>query len=442
MARLRIGTSSLWAILFAVPMLLATVAAAGGEEPTVLRGHVLLPDGKPAAAAGVYWLQFKVPPPRKPEDVVLEKRATTDDEGRFELALMGHDAPLEEMPRPLIAYLPGYGIDWVEIVQDDVPQDATLRLVADHSIRGRVTDTEGRRVAGAKITVSKIAVPPNGKLDDFLAAWTKGWRRNPDNRFERQLYASRFLPFLTTITDREGRFELSGVGSDWLASVSIVAPGIVSDQLEVVNREGFDAEKYNQAAQAEMPPQMRMSGMFTRLTSPIFDHVAETELVIRGTVFTGPDRKPVAKALVGSSGGGMNLGGGNNPISAQTDESGRFELRGLRRTQNPLLSVYAPRESNLLFYAIRFDLAPGQTVVDTDVELKEGVVVEGRVFDKVTGRGVRSGIEFMPIAGNEYANQAGYDRGKNMGVAPQSTDDEGHFRILVMPGAGVLTARV
>lgn len=442
MNRLRIGrTSAICATIIAVTLLLATAAAATGEEPTVLRGHVLLPDGKPAAGAGIYWAQFKAPPPRKLEDVVFEKRTVADDAGRFELTLTGQDAPLGQQPRPLIAYLRGHGIDWVEIAQDDVPQDVMLRLVTDHPIRGRVTDTEGRRVAGAKITVSKIAVPPNGKLDDFLAAWIKGWRRNPDNRFDRQLYASRFVPFFTTTTDQEGRFELSGVGNDRLASVNIVAPGIVSDQLEVVNREGFDAEKYNQAAQAEMLPQMRMPGMFTRLTSPVFDHVAETELVIRGKVFTGPDRKPV-RALVSASGGGMNFGGGTNPISVQTDEAGRFELRGLRRTQSALLSVHAPRESNLLFHALKFDLAPGQTVVDTDVELREGVVVEGRVFDKVTGRGVRSGVQFLPIAGNEYANQPGYDRGKNMGVAPQPTDDEGHFRILVMPGPGVLMAQV
>ena len=442
MTRLRIGrTMSCWTTLVAAPLLLVMPAAALADEPTVLRGRVLLPDGKPAVGAGIYWVQFKAPPPRKLEDVTFERRAVANDEGRFELTLMGQDAPLDKQPRPLVAYRRGYGVDWVEIVQDKVPQDATLRLVADHKIRGRVTDTEGRRVAGAKVTVSKISVPPNDKLDDFLADWAKRWRGGPGNRFEQQLYASRLLPFLATITDREGGFELSGVGRDRIASVSIAAPGLVSDQVEVVNREGFDAEKYNKAAQADMLPQRRTSGAFPRLTGPVFDHVAETELIVRGKVFTGPNRQPVEKAVVGSSGGGMNIGGGNNPISANTDEKGRFELRGLRRRQGALVTVYAPRASNLLFTALRLDLAPGQTIVDVEVEMKEGVVVEGRVFDKATALGVKSALKFVPLPGNEYAAQPGYGS-KVMGTGANPTDDEGHFRMLVMPGPGVLMAQV
>ncbi|HET6880462.1 MAG TPA: carboxypeptidase-like regulatory domain-containing protein [Pirellulales bacterium] len=438
-------SQTLWSTILAVSVLLLSGPAAGAAEPTVLRGRVLLPDGKPAAGAGIYWLQFKAPPPRKPEDVVFEKRAATDDEGRFEFSLLEHDAPLDkQQPRPLVAYLQGYGVDWVEIVQDQVPNDAALRLVDDHPVRGRVADTEGRHVAGAKISAAKIVVPPSGKLDDFLEAWTK---RGTGNRFQqqlsasRQLFASRLLPFLATVTDRDGRFELSGIGAERLASVSISAPGLVSDQLEVVNREGFEADKYNQAAQAGMVPMMRRPGMLPRLTGPVFDHIAEIELVVRGVVFTGPDRKPVAKAVVGASGGGMNLGGGSNPISAQADEQGAFELRGLRRSQGALLSVYAPRGSNLLFRALQLDLAPGQTVVNVEVEMKEGIVVEGRVFDQATGRGVNSGVHFVPLPGNEYFNQPGYGS-KVMGMASNLTDDEGQFRLLVMPGPLVLMAQV
>ena len=431
----------LWPTLIAGTLLMAASPTASADETPMLRGRVLLPDGKPAAGAGVYWVQFKSPPPRKPEDMVFEKRAATDDEGRFELSLMRHDAPLEKMPRPLIAYLPGYGLDWLEIVQDQAPPDAVLRLVEDSPVRGRVTDTEGRHVAGAKITVNKIAASPNGSLDDFLAAWKKEWR-GAWTKLDRRLYASQLLPFLTAITDRDGRFELSGIGTERIASVHILASGLVSDQLEVVNRAGFDAGPYNKAAQAGMFPQMRALNTFPRLTGPVFDHIAETELVVRGIVFTGADRKPIARAIVGSSGGGMNLGGGTNPISAQSDEAGRFELRGLRRSQNARLSVYCPKDSNLLFRSLPLDLAPGQTAVDLDLEMKSGVVVEGRVFDQATGRAVKSGVRFVPLPGNKYANQPGYDGARNLRMAPNLTDEDGHFRMLVMPGPGVLMAQV
>jgi hypothetical protein len=301
-----------------------------------------------------------------------------------------------------------------------------------------VTDTEGRHIAGAKVTARIIAASSSESLDGFLEAW-KGNLRNPGavrTNLERQWYAVRLLPLLATVTDREGRFELSGVGAERLASLNISAPGLVSEDLEIVNREGFDAEPYNKAARAAMLPQMPMARRFTGLTGPVFEHVGETELVIRGTVFTGAERKPVLRAGVSAQGGGVN-----NPISAQTDEMGHFELRGLRRSQDARLGVYGPQSSNMLFRSMSVDLAPGQTVVDVEIEMQEGVFVEGRVFDLVTGRGVNGGVQFVPLPGNSYLERPGY-WSKSVRTAPTQTDDAGHFRMLVMPGLGVLMAQV
>lgn len=435
MTWLRVNRSSrIWATVFAATTLLTIVAAAAADEPVVIRGRVLLPDGKPAAGAALYWLQFKEQPPRKPGDVTMEKRAAADDDGRFEFSLREHDAPLEEMRRPLLAYLPGYGVDWLEIVQGEVPPEAVLRLVADHPIRGRITDTEGRRVAGATITVRVIAAAPDGGLDGFLTAWKQNWR-DARRTLPRQCYAARLLPPFTAVTDREGRFELVGVGIGRLASVNIAAPGLVSEDLEIVNRDAFDAEPYNKAAQANMLPLMR--ARFTGLTGPVVEYVAETELVVRGTVFTGANREPVVRALVGAQAHGRN-----NPISTQTDEMGRFELRGVPLSQDATLRVYPYTPGgNLLSRTIRLDRAPGQTIVDVDVELKEGILVEGRVFDQATGRGVKSAVEFLPLPGNKYAEVPGFGSPR-VRKAPTRTDDDGHFRILVMPGSGVVTAQV
>jgi len=443
MTRLQLARSG---VILVALVAASLAAAAGADEPTVLRGHVLLPDGKPAAGAGLYWVHFKAPPPRKREDVLFEKRAVADDEGRFELSLRENDAPIYPTAVgmahwPLLAYKPGYGADWVYFVPDQVPDDAVLRLVEDRPIRGRVTDTEGRHIAGAKVAVTMISASPSGNLDDFLTDWWK--QSNPRGKLEPSLYAS-FLPLLTTlttVTDKDGRFELSGIGTERVASVNISAAGLVSDELWVINRDGFDAEKYNKAAQANMLPQMRRLGMFPRLTGPVFDHVAETELVVRGTVFTGRDRQPVARALVGSSGAGVRIGTGNNPIDAQTDETGRFELRGLRRSHDAGLGVYGPPGGNLLFRSVRLELTPGQTIVDVDVEMKEGVVVEGRLFDQATGRRVKGSVQFVPLPGNQYADDPGYGWSKFLRTGSKQTDDDGRFRILAIPGPGVLTAR-
>lgn len=418
MTRLRIGRGYLLgATLIAATLLLA--AAAVAEEPPVLRGQVLLPDGTPAAGAEVYWVQFKPAFAQMPDELAFNKHAAADDQGRFEFPLTEQDALPENMRRSLIAYLPGYGVDWLEVERDQVPQDAVLRLVADNPIRGRVIDTEGRRVAGAKIAVRIIADSPSGSLDEFLA----GKEKPPgDLGRERQCHAARWLPRLETVTDGEGRFELSGVGGERVASVNITAPGLASENLEIVNRDGFDAQRYDKDAQAGILPRRSF-----RWIGPVFEHVAETELVIRGAVFTGADHKPVARARVSSQG-----------CFAQTDEMGRFELHGLRRGAKAGFLVYPPLAGDLLPRSIKLDLAAGQTLVETQVELNKGVVVEGRVFDKVTMRGVRIAVAYTPLPDNRYVDQPAY-----AGFVPSYyTNDDGRFHIVVPPGQAVLMSQL
>ncbi|MGH7134211.1 MAG: hypothetical protein ACREHD_00640, partial [Pirellulales bacterium] len=438
MTPLRIERSaSLAATLIAAILLLATAAAAIADEPTVLRGHVLLPDGKPAEGAELYWMHLNVPEPKTPDDVSYAKRAVTDEAGRFELAFEEGDAPLGPM-RPLLAYKRGYGVEWTTVGPGEVPPEITLKLPEDHPIRGRVIDTEGRAVVGANVVASHISAASMGNLDEYLAAW-KSKPQQARRTLERQfLFLHAVGPALATVTDRDGRFELVGVGAERLALVHISGPGVVKEEFNVVNREHFDPAPYNQAAAANGRPRMRMLGNLTELSGPVIEHVAESELLVRGTVFTGPGRKPIAGANVSSHGRGNY-----NITSTQTDEAGRFELRGLRRSQNPRLQVRVPRGDKFLFRAVELEVPLGQTVINVDVEMKEGVVVEGRVFDKATGRGVTSSIQFVPLPDNTFAKDPAYNSFlSRVRFAPTPTDADGHFRILTMPGPGVLMARV
>ncbi|HET6882694.1 MAG TPA: hypothetical protein VFI31_21175 [Pirellulales bacterium] len=413
--------SRIAATLLATILVLAAAAAVSAiaKEPTALRGHVLLPDGQPATGAELYLIQFRPALAEMPDELAFEKRAAADNQGRFEFAFAEQDTPLENMTRSLIAYLPGYGIDWLEVASDQMPEEAVLRLVADNPIRGRVIDTEGRPAAGAKIAVKIIADSPSGNLDGFLAGKEKPV--GALNR-ERQLLAVRWLLRFETVTDREGRFELSGVGAERLAAVNISAPGLASENLEIVNRDGFDGAQHDKAIQAGVLPRR-----YSRLIGPVFEHVAEAELMIRGAVFTGMDHEPVAGARVSS----------HSPF-VQTDELGRFELRGLRRGAKAMFYVYSPRTSDFLARTVTLDLAPGQTAVETEVELNKGVVVEGRVFDQATMRGVRSAVAYHTLPDNGYVDQPEYD-----GFVPTFyTNDDGRFRVVVPPGQAVLMSQL
>lgn len=81
----------------ATAFLFAVVASA--EEPTVIRGRVLLPDGKPAARAELYLVQSTPALAERPAELAFEKRAAADDQARFEFSLMEQEAPQENMTR-------------------------------------------------------------------------------------------------------------------------------------------------------------------------------------------------------------------------------------------------------------------------------------------------------------------------------------------------------
>ncbi|HQU42302.1 MAG: hypothetical protein B7Z73_05920, partial [Planctomycetia bacterium 21-64-5] len=138
------------------------------------------------------------------------------------------------------------------------------------------------------------------------------------------------------------------------------------------------------------------------------------------------------------SGASVNLGNfGYAPdIATVTDAAGRYELRGYPRGLSVLLSVGGPEGGQLLDRSLRREAAPTQTAIDIDVELQRGLFIEGRVFDQADGKRVQAGVQFVPLPENRFADEHNHhDPGTQ-------TDAEGHFRLLVMPGPGVLMAQV
>lgn len=427
----------LWRILITAAMLLSVAQASAAEEPTVLRGQVLLPDGKPAPGAEIYWLQLKTTGEQSPREYTLQKRATADDEGRFRWTLADDDLHIGASGRPpLVAYKPGFGLDGLMVGREEADGALALRLAESCPIRGRLIDTEGRAVKGAKVVVASVEAANDGSLDRLLDKWKRS-RQEMRGRPEQMVPLQRFTA-LDAETDDQGRFTISGLGKERVAVLNITASGYMTDELRVVTREAFDADAYNKSMTANVRPFMQALGWAPHFAGPAFDHIMEAELVIRGKVFTGPDRKPVAEARVGAGGG---PGGGGQSIASMpmTDAAGRFEVRGVRRSENVGLTVY-PRD-DLLSRVIRLDAAPGQSVVEVDVEVKKGIVVEGRIFDPTTGEGVQGNVSYVPLPENRFVDEPGYDGAKNSQNF-LTTGADGRFRYLVPPGPGVLMAQV
>src|SRR5262249_19291872 len=76
-----------------------------------------------------------------------------------------------------------------------------------------------------------------------------------------------------------------------------------------------------------------------------------------------------------------------------------------------------------------------------DIELARGVVLTGRVIDKATGKGVSSGIRYVPLPDNKYfGTKPGYDSYRHERLMTP-TYAKWRFRLVATPGAGSLLAQ-
>ncbi|MEX0713212.1 MAG: M56 family metallopeptidase [Pirellulales bacterium] len=401
-------------------------------ETINVRGQVVGPDGRPLSGIAVYRPVSKVPQPRLPGDISLERCAVSAADGRFTLSLSMRDWPTWASQMPLVAYHEAHGLAWDQVSKQPDSQEVTLKLVDDEPVRGRIVDTQGRPVAGARVHVNGIFAPKSETLDGLLTAWKQEWGQAL-HTMTKPLYVP-LASILGATTDQAGRFELRGIGRERIAMLHVNAPATANSVLLAVTRPAFDPQRYNEAVIAQTIPDLPRPITTPVVVGPAFDHVAEPELVIEGRVYADEERTGVSGALVSAT------TGYSTTAAATTDATGRFELRGLPRGDERFVQIHGPVASDLLPRVVSVGVPPGESVVRLDVELKRGVVVTGRLVDRQTGNGIRGGVRFAPLPDNPYVGEPGYEsyqRDRSSVV----TDREGRFRRVVMPGPGILMAQ-
>ena len=158
-------------------------------------------------------------------------------------------------------------------------------------------------------------------------------------------------------------------------------------------------------------------------TAPAADnHTA----VIRGRVLRADIGRPLAFARVSAS------NGASERAVAVTDDSGRFELRGLRAGRYTVLATrtgyvtfsYGQRRSSEAGRSIEVGIA--QTVNGIELSLPRGGVITGTVVDQYGEPLVGAPVEVMRP---RFVN--GVRRMVSMGplTGADLTDDRGHFRV-------------
>ncbi len=407
----------------------ATATKVGTAPKADETAKVVDPDGKPVAGAEVYVSETVYHSVRQPKPAVLLTK--TDADGSFPLP------PLEPSPtrtRVVVAMAEGFG---PAIMNPPTAQaEKVLRLSKDDvPINGRVLDIQGSPVAGATVQLVGILRHPSGRLDAWLEAVEA---ERSAFQVEYRLLKSwtgddlpSFFPPLTT--DRQGRFTLKGVGRERIASLLISGPGIET-RFEYVATRSMPTLKFPAFERRDMSKEVVYHGAN-------FDLIAGPCLEATGTVTDKDTGKPLAGVTVMTA---ALFGNPLRTLSTSTDDRGRYRLTGIppKTPFNDDQDLLARTDGDVPYLPTTKHVGGGGggNPITIDFALKRGVRARGRVVDKTTGKGVRAQLSYYILESNPYLKT--YPRyGTIRAAMPNTTDDEGAFELVVMPGQGVIGAR-
>jgi RNA polymerase sigma factor (sigma-70 family) len=398
------------------------------EASITIAGRVVGPDGKAIAGAALYTPQSKKARPQREEDIITAKVGTTDRDGSFKVTFKNQTHLYRGY---LVAHADGYGVDWIELQPGKpAPSDVTLTLVKDQPISGRILDTEGKPMAGVTVDIDSVYIPKDGKLDDYLAGWKRNWRdtcATPDKR----LYFSLGVVVGAKVTDREGRYKLTGLGAERIVQLSVHGRGVAKARPWVLTRNGLDAKPYNEAANTQMPAEFRRKGDVPVLYGPEATIIVEAGKVVEGVVKDLRTGKPLGGFSVSII---FSFGEGAHGL---TDADGKYRLEGLPQEKDYQVYATPPTGSAYLRRSAGATAAPGTGPTRVDIELAKGIVVSGRVIDRQTGEGVQSGVRFAPLAENKFFGKPGFD-GYRHDRTMTGTDHDGRFRVVTIPGKSLM----
>lgn len=419
------------------------------EVAVMLRLRVVDESDRPIAGADVAWWEptfsseALTPQPR------VIARATTDGDGRVRLKA----SEMRDGARVLVR---ASGRRAVSLGSAEILRGGAIRLRPGEptTIEGFVDGPEGRPVAGARVEV-RTAYPADPT--------------EPNVEHARVIFGGVGIPASVlgiepATTDADGRFRIDGLCRGDGADLRITGVDLADRATRVVLRP------------ATRPPVGPLRSSWSRLDDgkvhelPV-EVAMEVVRTVEGVVRDVDSGEPVAGAIVSASFVSARQLASRVPrdeaqaaviakwsppigwppaadvdMTAITDAQGRYRIAGAPRDDafDLALAVFPPADGPYLHTRSRL-VPPAADAKPTafDIDLKRGVLIEGRVLDE-RGAPVDALVDYYPSLANPDAKPLPqFD--PNLLILPwghrHRTDAEGRFRVPGLPGAGVVGVR-
>jgi hypothetical protein len=301
----------------------------------------------------------------------------------------------------VVAVAEGFGLDWTEISETD---GLELKLNEDRPLDGRVLDSNRTPLAGVKVLVHQISHAPNTNVATLLDRFVRD-----SGAFKNCRGPLPGLPVVTT--DADGRFRLTGLGRDRIASLTVEGPVPGTAGGTVVNR----------PAGAVSSPVLR--------GTPV-EFVSSAGRTIRGTVRDRVTSAPLA---------GIKIGDRANQITTETDKDGRYELVAFPGGQKSVLAQAQGRQP-YFDATVKIQEPDARDARTVDFDLVRGIPIHGRVLDEVSHLPPkRATVEYYPLLLNASASTLNHPEAYAP-VASAPVEPDGSFKLVALPGPGVVLA--
>ena len=392
----------------------------------------------------------------------------SDEQGNYELTFStAHpDTGRLALGWHVAAFTPGLAPSWAtdqlvyENVKAERPTDLTLG--AEQTVRGRVVDLEGKPVQGVRVRVHNLRRPESERalLDWLKDAKEKSPPANIQDYYKNDgfinsgssqvkspyagaypaVWRDRYLAYGSPVlpadvsTDEKGQFQLTGLGADQMAILELECPQIAKSFAHVVvrNMTPISAKPFETTG-------VRTGTYFGQE----FQFVAEPTQPISGTVTDAETGKPLPNLEVRVDQFAGSRFSQQDFLTMRTDQDGHYTLIGAPTGGGHRIEVnpspdepYFPTTKNL-------GMVSGIEPFTLDVALPRGQWIVGKVTDQQTGEPIKyANVEYLPLRDNEFAKDYPNYRPEISSVPSQRyhTSDDGSFRVLAIPGPGILAA--